>query len=158
MTTSPDLYAQHKTLEEATRLAGRSAIVDINPLTEAEALETELRLIYIDGPIAVFWSKELSRPAFFISEGECEDDDDDDECTTQIQVNQFLGDILTELRYRSSILKTLVDLTQSKQLQEYVELLVESKNAEAAYRQSQWEVRDKQEYDRLRQKFEPPAS
>jgi hypothetical protein len=155
MTNSADLYTQYRNLQDATHLAGRSAILDIAPLTEAEVLETDLRLISVDGSIAVFWSKELKRPAFFLSEGEC---DEDDECTTQIQVNQFSGDILSELRYRSSILKTLLDLTQSKQLQEYVELLGKSKNAEEAYQKSEWEARDKEEYDRLRQKFESPTS
>jgi hypothetical protein len=154
MTTSPDLYTEFKNLEETTRRAGQLAISHIAPLTEAEALETNLRLISLNDSIAVFWSEELGRPAFFMSEGEC--DDDDDECTTQIQINQFPGDLLPELEYYSSTLKALIDLTKSEKLQEYADLLVQTKNTKEAYCKDQWDLRDRQEYDRLRQKYQTP--
>jgi hypothetical protein len=151
---NPDLYTNFRNLEEATKKAGRLAILDIDPLSETEALETSLRLITVNGPVALFWSEELSRPAFFISEGEC----DDDECTTQIRVNQFSGDIFVALKYQPSTFRFLLNLTKSEKLQQYVSLLAEAKNAEEAYRKARREIEDRKEYDRLRQKFETPTN
>jgi hypothetical protein len=154
MATPAELYTQLQKLKTVTIQTGRAAIRNINPLTEVEALDTNLRLITVNESLALFWSKELGRPAFLISEGEC----DNSECSTQIQVSQFSPDILSAIKYQPSTLKFLIDLTNSEKLKEYINLLAQSKATEEAYQKSQWELRDKKEYDRLRQKFGPPAS
>lgn len=130
------LYKDVKTLEGKVRTAGKLAVIDLEPLTEVEALGTHLQLIYLDGPMAILWSEEYCRPVFLMSEGECDPDED---CNTQIQVTQFSADILSTLDCNSSAIQKLMGLGDSTALRDYSELLDELRTTEKAYRQMRFE-------------------
>lgn len=129
-------YKDIKTLEDKVRTAGKLAIIDLEPLTEVEALGAQLQLIYLDGPMAIFWSEEYRRPAFLMSEGECDSDGD---CETQIQVTQFSGDILSSLDYSSTAIRKLIEFGDSAALKDYSELLAKLRTTEKAY----WQIKAK---------------
>lgn len=140
MTNLETLYKDVKTLEDKVRAAGKLAIIDLEPLTEVEALGAHLQLIYLDGPMAILWSKEYCRPAFFMSEGECDSDGD---CETQIQVTQFSADILSVLDYASSAIQKLMELGGSTALRDYSELLAKLRTTRRDYRELEFEQRNK---------------
>lgn len=129
MTELEALYKDVKSLEDKVGTAGKLAIIELQPLTEVEALGTHLQLIWLDGPMAIFWSSEYSRPAFLMSEGECDSDED---CSTQIQITQFSADILSTLDDGSSAIQRLMELGGSTALREYSELLAKLRTTRKA--------------------------
>jgi hypothetical protein len=153
MTKSSELFKELNTLQDAARKIGKEAIIHLDPLSQVEALNTDLRLIYIDEGMAVFWSKELERPAFLIGEGEC-DDSDSDECSIELSFNQFSGDILPLLKESRNTIKLLAQLKDVEKLREYIEVLDKSVNTESAYYQARSRESDLETYHRLREKYE----
>lgn len=153
MPSSAELRVQFTALEQTIRKIGKDAVIKLDPLSLAEALNTDLRLIHLDERTAIFWSAELERPAFLIGEGECSHVDDDGECPIELSFNQFSGDILPVLKESRQAIKLLSDLSTAKELHEYEEALDKYLDLENTYRQSLGEEKDLETYRRLREKY-----